>query len=274
MSEDLYIIHNAFSLLVSISLICSQENNNTTIIFAHKKSKDIIKSIQHELTLKNTKIIPYSNISPPWQAIFKGKYDRVFLSNPWHKRIIPLYLTIKNSKKIHLIDDGFATINDNYENAIQKDLGKIALSLLKKLNNSISFDTHYSIFQTPSENFLATHQTSNRIIIKPNSILAAFTKPTKNITCNKKIIIILGSTKFSARQIRSELFFENDDSIEVLLKDHPNLIGGVDELGCPPEFFLIRNLESIKKIYHCGSSTGYISKYLFPHIETEEYSHA
>ncbi|WP_152032247.1 hypothetical protein [Pseudomonas silesiensis] len=274
MSEDLYIVHNAFSLLLSISLISSHTNDKNTIIFAHKKSDDIIKSIQKDLTLTNTKIIPYSKFVPPLQVILKGKYNRVFLSNPWHKRIIPFYLTIKNSKTIHLIDDGFATINENYKSSIQKDLGRTSLSLLKKLNNSIDLDTHYSIFPNPSEDFLAAHQINQRNTICPNSILNAFTQNSKFTKSGRKIIIILGSTNVPAQKIKDDLFSTNDDSIEFLLKDHPNLIGGVDQLGCPPEFFLIRNLDSIKKIYHCSSSTAYICNYLFPQVETEEYSHA
>ena len=273
MPEDIYIVHNAFSLLLSISLTTTNPNTKSTIVFAHKKANETIKSIQSDFKLANTKLIPYSKALPPLQTVLRSKYSRVFLSNPWHKRIIPFYLTISNSKQIHLIDDGFATINENYESAIQQNLGNTALTILKSLNNKIEFDTHYSIFEKPSNNFLNAHKTNKRITILPESILKAFVVNT-NLTTEKDTVIILGSTHTSALQIMNTLPPEKCGNFQFLLKDHPNLSGGLDQLGCPPEFFLMRHMHSIKKIYHCKSSTAYISNYLFPNVETEEYTNA
>lgn len=273
MPEDLYIIHNAFSLLLSISL-SSSSSNKSCIIFAHKKAKEIINSIQEDLTLSNTKIIPYSSITPPLQTILTKRYNTVFLSNPWHKRLIPFYLTIKRARKINLIDDGFATINENYQLDIKKDLSPLTHRLLKALNSKIVFDTNYSIFQKPSQSFTSAHNTNKCVLIIPNDILKAFTQNTNIEKHEKNIIIILGSTQFSAQLIKETLYPKNESNFKYLLKDHPNLVGGEDQLGCPPEFFLMRNMNSIKKILHCKSSTAYFTNYILPEIETEEYSHA
>jgi len=273
MPQDLYIVHNAFSLLLSLSLISVRSNHFGTVVIAHKKAKSIAESIQKDLKLYNVKIVPFQNTAPPLKII-SSKYSCVFVSNPWHKRIIPFYITLKRAGTLHLIDDGFATINEDYKAAIQKDLSFFASTALRIANKNISFDTHFTIFKNPSPSYLETHKYNKRIDIKPEALHNIFPPCAPEDNNNKDIVIILGSTYIPAQKIKTHLYPNNHHSLRILLKDHPNLINGIDEIGCPPEIFILKNLHSIKTLHHCKSSTAYFSNYLFPEIKTEEYFNA
>jgi hypothetical protein len=260
--RNVFFVHNAFSFVVALLLIERLSLEKTMIVFAHKKASDIVSQVKRALNLKGVSLISYSGYIPPLLKL--GLVGNFYISNPVHPRVFPFFFHWTFSRKVILIDDGFATINNNYRFDISPK--SFILRVLAALLHRKSFSDIYTVFKFPSANYINSYSYGRLVYEEiPKELVYELSGRINNVEKYermKDIVLVLGSVQKSAGECFRQLNLRFDEC-QVILKDHPNNKDQGDDLGMPVELFLIKYSSRIKALVHCGSSSAEFVKMFF-----------
>lgn len=261
---NLYIVHNSFSLF----LVSFWVNGSDSVVIANKNAKKLHGDYSG---LIKTHFFIYDSVFFNWRmAMNIFKCDSVYVSSCLHRRMIFLWLIIFIfRKKVILMDEGVATINDRYSELLSEGLNKVLFAFLLFFSRTGKERLLKTIFDEDliPDNFKEVCNVGSVETLSEMKVVAD--KESKNFV-ERIECIFLGSPSLSAEELFRRFSRERGGDVNdmvVKLKDHPLCEGEVeDDLGCSPEVYLIKNHAKVKLICGAGSSALVVASIFFPSI--------